>query len=212
MADTTQHLQLHRRLDRRNRLVGILRVGLPAIGLFVLIGLLVQIYLGSFTGRFGVGQVEITPEAVIVDAPEYAGILEDGSAYRVWAETARARTERTDLIDLAGANLVVDRADGVQMQLDASAAQLDTTQQLTMIPGLANVADSTGTNGTLTDSVFDWDAQSLVTNGPVVIDYADGTNVRSEGLSYDAIAKVWTFSRAVVTLPATPRETSGSGD
>jgi lipopolysaccharide export system protein LptC len=214
MAGTTGDLRIHQRLERRNRLVSILRIGLPAMGLIVLLGLVVQIYVGSLTGRFGVGRIEVTPDAVIVDAPEYAGALEDGSSYRVWAEQARAELGRTDLINLSTAQLVVDRPDGVQMQVDAAAAQLDTTNELTIVPGLADIADTTGTVGTLMDSVFDWGSQTLKTSGEVAIDYADGSSVRSEGLEYDASAKVWTFSRAVVTLPSTPGENpdAGSGE
>lgn len=214
MADTISGQALHERLIRRNRRVSVLRLGLPAVGAIILVGLVVQIYVASFGGRFGIGRIEVSPEAVVVDAPEYAGILDDGSAYRVWAERARAATERTDLIDLNGAHLVVNRTDGVQMQVDAAVAALDTGKQLTIVPGLADIADSTGTTGTLTDSVFDWEAQHLRTTGGVVIDYADGTGVRAEGLDYDAASKVWTFSRAVVTLPATPGESAqaGSGD
>lgn len=214
MADAGAEPRPYRRLERRNRLVSILRLGIPAMGLVVLLGLLMQIYLASFTGRFSVGRVEVTPEAIVVDAPEYAGILEDGSAYRVWAETARAASARTDLIDLTRAQLVVDRTDGVQMQVDAERAQLDTSRQLTIVPGTADIADTTGTVGTLADSVFDWEAQQLTTSGAVVIDYADGSRVRSQGLEYDAASKVWTFSRAVVTLPSTPGENAaaGSGD
>ncbi len=214
MAGATGDLRLHQRLERRNRLVSILRLGLPAMGLIVLLGLVVQIYLGSLTGRFGVGRIEVTPEAVIVDAPEYAGVLEDGSSYRVWAEQARAELGRTDLINLSTAQLVVDRPDGVQMQVDAAAAQLDTTNELTIVPGLADIADTTGTVGTLTDSVFHWGSQTLKTSGDVAIDYADGSSVRSKGLEYNAAAKVWTFSRAVVTLPSTPGENpdAGSGE
>ncbi len=211
MADAGIDARLYRRLSRRNRLVSILRLGVPAMGILVLLGLIVQIYLASFTGRFSVGRIEVTPEAISVDAPEYTGILEDGSAYRVWSERARAATERTDLIDLTDAHLVIDRTDGVQMQVDADAAQLDTSRQLTIVPGSADIADTTGTTGTLTDSVFDWDAQKLTTSGAVSIDYADGSNVRSQGLEYDAATKVWTFSRAVVTLPSTPGEDSEAG-
>ncbi len=211
MAGAAADLRMHRRLGRRNRLVAILRIGIPLLGAVVLAGLLVQIYLASFTGRFGVGRIEVTPEAIVVEAPEYAGMLEDGSAYRVWAGSARAARESTELVDLSDAQLVVDRIDGVQMQVDAAQAQLDTHAQLTIVPGPADIADTTGTVGTLTNSVFDWEAQILTTTGGVVIDYADGSGVRAEGLTYDAGAMVWTFSRAVVTLPATPGDDSGSG-
>lgn len=209
MVPVSSHLSIHRRLETRNRLVAILRIGIPVLGSIVLAGLGFQIYLASFTGRFDVGSISVSPEAVSVEAPEYAGVLADGSAYRVSAGSALARLEHPDLIDLQQARLVLNRVDGVQLQADAEEAQLDTTNQLTLIAGEAEIADSTGTTGTLTDSVFDWGAQVLTTRGAVVIDYADGTSVRAQGLIYDADAIVWTFSRSVVTLPSTPGEDSG---
>ena len=201
---------LYRKLSRRNGRVRVLRLLVPFGGALVLAVLGAQIYISSFTGRFGIENISISPEAVTVDAPEYAGILEDGSAYRVVAETARAATSQPDLIALSRAQVVLNRIDGVQMQADATQAKLDTSGQLVLVEGVAEIADSTGTTGSLSNSRFDWAAQRFTTDGPVSIDYADGTTLRAEGLLYDAQAKVWTFIRSVVTLPTTPGE-DGSG-
>src|SRR5690606_27973920 len=165
--------QIYRRLARRNRAVGVLRFAVPLLGALVLAGLIGQIYLASIGARFGIDQLSVTPEAIAIEAPEYVGALADGSSYRVWAETARAATGRSDLIDLTNARLVINRIDGVQLTMEAVAAQLDTTNQLTLVPGVAEVADSTGTTGTLNDSIFDWHSQRLTTRGAVAIDYAD---------------------------------------
>lgn len=200
----TQHI--YRRLARRNQAIGALRFGVPMTGALVLGGLIGQIYLASQGGRFGIDQLTVTPEAISIQTPEYVGALTDGSTYRVWAETARATTERSDLIDLTQARLIINRVDGVQLTMEADTAQLDTTRQLTIVPGLADVADSTGTVGQLTDSIFDWHSQLLTARGPVEIDYADGSTIRAEGLVYDASRVVWTFNNSVVTLPATPGE------
>lgn len=197
---------IHRRLRRRNGTVRVLRLAVPMLGALVLAALVLQIVLSSLGGRFSIGQISVSPEAITVQAPEYVGVLQDGSAYRVSAITARASTSRTDLIDLADAQLVLDRVDGVQLVADAASGQLDTTNQLTIVPGLADISDSTGTTGTLRDSVFDWQAQVLSSDGAVAIDYADGTTVRAEGLVYDAASVIWTFKRSVVTLPSTPGE------
>lgn len=183
-----------------------MRLAVPLVGALVLGGLIGQIYLASTGGRFGIDQLSVTPEAVTIDTPEYVGALTDGSTYRVWAATARAATGQSDIIDLVDARLVVNRVDGVQLTMEAATAQLDTTNQLTIVPGIAEVADSTGTTGSLNDSVFDWSSQELTSKGRVLIDYADGTRIRAEGLVYDAAAIVWTFKRSVVTLPSTPGE------
>ncbi len=73
----------YKRLVRRNRVIRVLRVAVPAVGTVILCALLIQIYLSSLGGRYGVGQITVTPDAVVVESPEYAGILEDGSSYRV---------------------------------------------------------------------------------------------------------------------------------
>lgn len=197
-------MSLHRRLHRRNRLVSILRFGVPALGAVVFLGLVVQIYLSSTGARYGVGRIEVTPEAVHVEAPEYAGIFDDGSTYRVWADSARAVLETSELIDLLNAYLTIHRASGVVMEIEANEARLNTVDQTVLVEGPALVTDSTGTRADLRHSTFDGATQTLSSEGPVHIEYADGTTVRAGTMVYDGSAMIWTFSRAVVTLPSTP--------
>jgi len=52
--------------------------------------------------------------------------------------------------------------------------------------------------------VFDYAKQTLTGDGPVHIDYADGTTIDASGIYYDAQAQSWSFTNASVTLPATP--------
>lgn len=206
LTDSAGRETLYRRLRRRNRVVRVLRLAVPVLGAVTLVALLAQIYLSSLGSRYGIGQISVTPDAIIVEAPEYAGILADGSQYRVWADAARAATSNTDLIGLGNAGVVLNRADGVQMQASAPSAELDALRQQVIVPGAAEIADSQGTQGTLNQTIFDWQTQTLTSSGPVVIDYADGTAIRAAGMVYDAEAKIWTFERATVTLPATPGE------
>lgn len=204
MAATTAVLPLHKRLARRNRRVRVLRLVVPFLGALVLLALLAQIIVSNSAARFAVGTVSVSPEAITVEAPQYLGALQDGSSYRVSADSAVILNSRSDIVDLATAKLVLDRADGVQLTAEAAQAQLDATNQKILIEGVADVADSRGTTGTLRSSVFDWQAQLLTSDGEIAIDYADGTTVRAQGLVYDAAAMIWTFERSVVTLPATP--------
>jgi lipopolysaccharide export system protein LptC len=203
-ADAETRLRTYQRLTARNRIVAILRIGVPAIGIVVLVGLVGQIYLSSLGARFGIGQITVTGEAVNVDAPEYAGVLDDGSRYHVSATSAQAKLEATDLIALTDAALTVIRTNGVTTEAKADVAQLDTTRELVIIPGRARVTESTGTIGLLDDSVFDWHEQTLTTKGPVVVDYADGAHLVAKGLVYHSKSMTWTFSGATVTLPETP--------
>ena len=203
-ADAAQRLAIYRGLEARNRIVSILRVGIPALGVVALSALMLQIYVSSRTSRFGVGQIAVSSDSVTVETPEYSGVLDDGTAYRVSAIAAQAAVDATDRIGLSQASLTMLRPDGVTMLADARAAVLDTTSQLVEIAGIAEVSNSLGTSGVLRNSVFDYTAQRLVANGPVSIDYEDGTALVAEGLTYDAVTLVWTFTRATVTLPDTP--------
>ena len=203
-TEAATRLRTYQRLTQRNRIVAILRIGVPAIGVVVLLGLVGQIYLSGLGARFGIGQITVTREAVNVDAPEYAGVLDDGSRYHVSATSAQATLEATDLIVLADAGVSVIRTNGMTTNAKADTAQLDTTRELVIIPGRADVTESTGTVAVLNDSVFDWREQTLTTTGAVTIDYADGTHLVAKGLVYNTKSLTWTFSGATVTLPKTP--------
>lgn len=206
IAEGTGRSDHYRRLMRRNRLVGMLRLAVPAIGVVTLAVLLVQIALSSFGARYGIGTITVDQDRVQVETPEYAGTMSDGATYRVWAEHAEAEIENTDLITLTNARVEVNRIDGLRREASAGLGVLDAENQQVVIKGDTDIADSTGTSGRLVDSVFDWLSQTLTTKGPVAIDYADGTTVRATGMVHEAELARWTFSNATVTLPSTPGE------
>jgi lipopolysaccharide export system protein LptC len=199
-----ERLDIYQGLARRNRLVAILRIGVPVLGAIALSALLLQIYVSNLASRFGIDAVTVTSDTVSVLSPEYAGLLEDGSAYRVWASSAQAALARTDRIALTDAALSLDRASGVTMDARSQSAELDLRTREVTIEGVAEVTDTTGTSGQLERTVFDWGRQRLDSAGPVHIDYQDGTTIDAASLIYDAKGSVWTFKGATVTLPRTP--------
>jgi hypothetical protein len=202
--DPARRVARYQSLTARNRGVGILRVAVPALGVLVLLAMIGQIYLSSLASRFGIENISITPERILVDAPQYSGLLADGSAYRVWAENAEAATAAPDQIHLRNAGFSLVRGNGVTMQANAAEAVLDTTEQRVLVEGEAQVEDSAGISGTMLDSIIDLQAQTITSEGPVSIDYPDGTTLRAKGLHYDTQNLIWTFTGSTVTLPATP--------
>lgn len=206
-ADAAQRRAVYRGLESRNRIVSILRIGVPALGAIALVALIAQIYLSSIGARFGVGRITVTSDAILVETPQYAGVFDDGTTYQVIAREATASIDATDQIGLVDAVLTMTRPDGVVMLVEAPESVLDTESQLVVTGGVANVSNSLGTKGIIENSVFDYVKQELVGDGPVTIDYADGTTIVAKGITYDAVGLVWTFSRATVTLPSTPGAT-----
>jgi len=206
LADQHGRTTRYRKLVRRNRMVGVLRLAVPVVGAFVLVALLVQIALSSLGARYSIGRIEVSPDRIKVEAPEYAGTMSDGSTYRVWAEEAAAAVENTNLIALNNARVVLERLDGLRREASAAIGMLDTVTQEVRVEGATDISDSSGTSGRLYDSVFDWATQTLTARGRVAIDYADGATVRAEGMVHEAELSRWTFTKATVTLPSTPGE------
>lgn len=202
--DADRRAEVYRALERRNRRVGLLRLAVPVAGGAVFAVLLVQIVLSGLADRFSIGSLAVTPDSIGIAAPEYAGVLDDGARYRVWARAATQRLDTPHLLDLEDAALRLERPNGIATDLNAAAARLETESELVLIEGTTHVEDSTGTVATLMRSRFDWAAQTLASDGPVVIDYADGTRLEADALAYDAKGAIWTFSRVKVTLPDTP--------
>jgi hypothetical protein len=195
---------IYRRLELRNRVVGALRIAVPAVGLLILAVLLVQIYLSSLGDRFSIGKIEISSDNISVEAPEYTGMLSNGTSYRVSAATAKAAPGQSNLISLTDAGLTMHKADGVTVEVNARAAVLDTSAETVTIKDIAYVEDSTGTSGVIVDSVFDYARQTLIGQGTVSLQYADGTTLDGQGLVYNLDEALWTFTKADVTLPKTP--------
>ncbi|KRA96480.1 hypothetical protein ASD83_15305 [Devosia sp. Root685] len=205
-ADQPGRSRQYRRLLRRNRVVGVLRFAVPAAGLVLFLALIIQITISSFGGRYGIGKIEVTPDRIRVETPEYAGTLSDGSTYRVWAEEAAAAIANTDLITMTNVRVMLERADGVRREASAEDAVLDTVTQQVRVAHRTEISESSGISGHINDSIFDWASQTLTARGPVTINYSDGSTVRAEGLVHEADRNRWTFTKAIVTLPETPGE------
>ena len=205
-ADQPGRSRQYRRLLRRTRVVGVLRFAVPAAGLVLFLALIIQITISSFGGRYGIGKIEVTPDRIRVETPEYAGTLSDGSTYRVWAEEAAAAIANTDLITMTNVRVMLERTDGVRREASAEDAVLDTVTQQVRIAHGTEISESSGISGHINDSIFDWASQTLTARGPVTINYSDGSTVRAEGLVHEADRNRWTFTKAIVTLPETPGE------
>src|SRR5690606_38784349 len=95
-------------------LVAILRIGLPAVGAVILLGLLLQIVIGSLVPDFGFADISIDRDSLVVDAPAYAGVGGDGSVYEVTAQSARTALGNSDLVYLTGASFTLTQPSGTR--------------------------------------------------------------------------------------------------
>jgi hypothetical protein len=212
-SDTIQERgRIFAALALRNRLVVALRLAVPAFGIVVLGGLVLQLYLASRGDDFGFADIRIDRENLVVDSPSYSNMGTDGSSYLIEAASARSALGQTDIIDLVDVVLSFGKPTGGTITARTDAARLRTTDQLVIIEGVARIDGSDGMRGTLADVTADVAAEAMVGNGAVDVTFADGTRLEAAGMSYDVRNTTWQFERATLTLPATPEAETGTAE
>jgi len=210
-ATADQRFRIYKRLNRRNRLIGLLRLAVPSLGALMLAGLLTEIvFFSSNSADFGIGRVTVNRDTVTVETPRYSGVATDGSTYTVQAATAQARLNATDTIDLTEATLVLVKTDGTEMRAAAAAAVLQTGKEQVTVPGVTEISNSAGTHGTLHGGFLDSKAQELTASGAVDVTFADGMTLQANALHYDYSAAIWTFSRATLSIPTQSNQSEAS--
>jgi lipopolysaccharide export system protein LptC len=201
-----QRRRIFATLALRNRVVDVLRIAVPAAGIVIFCGLLLQLFLASLGDDFGFSNLSIDRNNLIVDTPSYSSMGTDGSSYQVSAASAKTALERTDIIDLTEPVLSITRTGGGTITARADAARLETTSQLMTVDGATRIADSDGLKGTIVGISADMAAETMVGNGDVDITFSNGATLEAASMSYDGARSTWRFARATLTLPSTPGE------
>jgi len=200
-ADTQQRLARRQALVARNRLVSILRIGLPALGIVVVVLFFLQILLASFLNDFRIGNITVSGDSVAIDTPSYSGVTADGDLYTISAQGASTAITNLNLIAISNGELAVTQPDGEQMWARTAHGSFDSIAQTMTIPGVADVSNSSGDKGTLRQVVVDVPHKLLTASGPVAIQFQDGSKLAAEGMRYDAHTRIWTFDRATLVVP-----------
>lgn len=205
-ATAEQRGAIYDALVRRNRLVGVLRIGLPALGAIIFGGLLLQLYLGSLVPDFGFANISVDRNNLLVEAPSYSGVGSDGTVYKVEAGAASAALGNTDLIHMHGARFTMTRPDGSDFLAEADTARLQLSSQLITVEGNTRITGDLGVAGTIADARIDIDAQSLVSEGAAALVFRNGATLDAETMSYDGRTEQWQFNRVTLEFPSTPGE------
>ena len=202
--DAVERSRIYEGLTRRNRIVSILRIGLPVLGVIVLAGLLVQIAIASLLNEFGISNISIDRDNLVVETPSYSSMTADGTMYSVASEDARASLGDTDLLHLTGSQLTVTKPNGSWMKASAAQSEMRLSAQTVYVPGVMNIADSRGTEGTITGVRADISGEKMTSDGPAKIRYHNGTTLDAESMAYDGRQQVWQFNRVTLVVPSTP--------
>ena len=63
----------------RNRIVALLRIAVPAIGLLAFLALIGQIVVAGMMSKYGIAGIRIDRGNLVVESPRYSGAGADGS-------------------------------------------------------------------------------------------------------------------------------------
>lgn len=194
---------LYEALERRNRLIGRLRIAVPAIGVLVFVALLAQIYVANLNFSVSVSGVSFDRGVLTIQSPRFSGALADGRVYRATAREARTRLGSASVSDLTDLTFELDGRDGYSARATAGSALLHLSSQVLDVSGTMIVTDNTGMTARLLDPVIDWPAQSIQTVEPVDLQFADGTRLLAKSMQYDGVAQRWRFTGVSLQLPGT---------
>lgn len=189
-----------------------LRYAVPAFGMVVFGGLMLQLFLVNLGERFGFSNISIDRDKLVVDTPSYSSMGADGSSYQVAAASAHSSLGRTDLIELNQAVLTISKPDGLVITARADAARLETGGQTVAVEGVTRIADSQGMDGTVVGLLADFAAETVTGSGAVDITFSNGATLAAASMSYDGKSATWRFTRATLTMQSTPGERQAAGD
>ena len=192
------------RLVVRNRLVAILRVAVPALGIAAFVALMGQIWLSNLARQYGVSGIRIDRGNLVVETPQYSEIGSDGSRYLVTARDARTPLANPSDIDMIDPRLTFERPGKSPFHAKATAATVDTNSHVVDVPGVTSVATDDGLSGTLVDLRSNMRAQITTADGPVDITFPDGSHLTADNMHFDGKTSVWSFDRATLVVPNLP--------
>ena len=191
-------------LTARNRIIGVLRLLVPAAGVAAFVVLAAEIYVTNTLHQYGVSGIRIDRGALVVDSPQYSATGSNGAHYSASAKQARAPIANAHLIAMENALLTLERPGHPTLHLDAPIANADTDKQVFTVPGTATVTDSAGLHGTLTELEADLGSGLIVAKGPVAFDFRNGAKLNAANMSYDSNAQLLTLERVTFTAPGLP--------
>lgn len=193
------------RLIRRNRMVAVLRVLVPAAGVVAFLVLAGQIWVTNMMRQYGVSGIHIDRGNLVVDTPQYSGTGSDGSSYTLNAREARAPIENTQLIDMTDATLDFNRPNKSPIHLSAAFASMDTGSEVVTIPGVTTMVSEDGMHGTFTEVKSNSRSDLTTADGPVDITFSDGTHLLGSSMRYEGSAALWSFTDVTLTIPSLPK-------
>ncbi len=200
MDANTKPISLYNRLIWRNRFIATLRILVPIFGLIIFAFLLLNIIIANIGDDIKISGIRIERDLIIIEAPQYSGIMGNGVSYNITAKAASTAVGDGDSYDLSDARFDMLRPDGLSVIATAKQANYNLIEQVVKVEDEMIVNDSRGIKSRLHDVIIDWDTQILDARDNVEIIFSDGSILKSKTLVYDMQSQVWKFNQVQLTI------------
>ncbi len=187
-------------LKRRNFIIFILRILVPFTGLLLLAFLVLQIIIANLSANFDLSGIRVKRDRLVIDNPQYSGIMANGTKYFVIAQRAETEIAGSDEIELFDSEIDLIRKDNYQIFAKSKNALFNMAKQTIIVKELLEANDNRGKVAFLYDTKIDWVEQTIKSKKDVTIEFNDGSVLLADSLLYDAKEQIWNFTNASLLI------------
>lgn len=197
---------VYARLTRRNRVVSMLRIAVPVVGLAAGAAVGVGIAIDAVLNQFGLARIHIDRNNLVVDTPELSSTMADGTVISLASASARLAPNNSDKVGLTDARFTATLPTGQSFTALAPAANLTVSTQTVFVPGRTDLSTNEGATGTADRLTVDALGLTAKAENGVDLTFANGNRLEAADMVYDHQAQQWTFHKVRVWLVSTPGE------
>lgn len=201
LAAPSHFEQLFARVERRRRLVKLLRWIIPAVGSVIFLALTVPLLIDSLLPTAQFEGIRLEQDKLVVDAPRATGVLSDGGTYEMTAKSATTKIINQDMIDLIDMKATMNFVDGENIVGTSATGTFSLKSNILALNSQIDILSSQNDQGEIGTGIADLDAQIFNGYDGVAFDFANGSTLRAENMHYDGEGQYWKFERASLTIP-----------
>jgi len=195
---------------RHTRVVRVLRVLLPLLGVGIVAGFAVATQLRLPAGLdLDAARLSVTRNSIIMDRPHLTGFDRNHREYSVAATRAIQPFSNPGQVRLEDLEAKIESATGTVTTITAEAGDYDHNKRTLQLFGTIAADSAEGYTLRLTDADIDLDAGTLVTENPVVVGYGD-SQVSGKRLSVGEGGKVIVLEGDVKTILMPPKRAAAA--
>lgn len=195
---------IYDRLARHNRLIGVLRIGVPALAVLLLVSPIVQISISMITDAIPIAEIRLDNDTLVIDSPRFEGRTGNGTVYTMTADRTESRIGDLDVVDLYDLGIDLSGDGGYTARIDFSTAQWTMSQERLVSNEDVFVRDSTGADGVLAGADVDWPNQIITSDGPIRFVFGGGNTLDAATMEHDMGGAIWHFETVQLEMIPAP--------